>query len=119
MAFLWILKLGDQIEKLYSSWLRMNVGYIEKYLMCGFRLAAAQEAAQAGAAPRAAGDAMGGPHAPAASGGPSSLFLLSDENPIRRYTKHNYLFFSSRLSSSLTPRQYNAQQMTCNLQSSI
>ncbi|XP_077299455.1 calcium voltage-gated channel subunit cacophony [Arctopsyche grandis] len=50
-------------------------------------LAAAQEAAQAGAAPRAAGDAMGGPHAPAASGGPSSLFLLSNENPIRRYTK--------------------------------
>lgn len=55
-----------------------------------FRLAAAQEAAaqavqqQAGAA--GAADRMGG--ASAAGGqGPSSLFLFSEENPIRRYTR--------------------------------
>lgn len=57
-------------------------------LFC-FRLAAAQEAAaqavqqQAGAG---AADRMGG--ASAAGGqGPSSLFLFSEENPIRRYTR--------------------------------
>lgn len=55
-----------------------------------FRLAAAQEAAaqavqqQAGAA--GAADRMGG--ASAAGGqGPTSLFLFSEENPIRRYTR--------------------------------
>ncbi|CAH0722289.1 unnamed protein product, partial [Brenthis ino] len=49
------------------------------------RLAAAQEAAgaQARAAPA---DTMGGAHQPATPG-PSSLFIFSDENPIRRYTK--------------------------------
>ncbi|KAG6457066.1 hypothetical protein O3G_MSEX010098 [Manduca sexta] len=48
-------------------------------------LAAAQEAAgaQARAAPA---DTMGGAHQPATPG-PSSLFILSNENPIRRYTK--------------------------------
>ncbi|KPI95473.1 Voltage-dependent calcium channel type A subunit alpha-1 [Papilio xuthus] len=48
-------------------------------------LAAAQEAAgaQARAAPA---DTMGGAHQPATPG-PSSLFIFSDENPIRRYTK--------------------------------
>ncbi|XP_028169286.1 voltage-dependent calcium channel type A subunit alpha-1 [Ostrinia furnacalis] len=48
-------------------------------------LAAAQEAAgaQARAAPA---DTMGGAHQPAAPG-PSSLFIFSNENPIRRYTK--------------------------------
>lgn len=47
-----------------------------------FRLAAAQEAAgaQARAAPA---DTMGGAHQPAAPG-PTSLFIFSDENPIRR-----------------------------------
>ena len=46
------------------------------------RLAAAQEAAgaQARAAPA---DTMGGAHQPATPG-PSSLFIFSDENPIRR-----------------------------------
>ncbi|XP_073967585.1 LOW QUALITY PROTEIN: calcium voltage-gated channel subunit cacophony [Choristoneura fumiferana] len=48
-------------------------------------LAAAQEAA--GAQTRAAAaDTMGGAHQPATPG-PTSLFILSDENPIRRYTK--------------------------------
>ncbi|XP_069354188.1 LOW QUALITY PROTEIN: voltage-dependent calcium channel type A subunit alpha-1 [Maniola hyperantus] len=49
------------------------------------RLAAAQEAAgaQARAAPA---DTMGGAHQPATPG-PTSLFILTDENPIRRYTK--------------------------------
>ncbi|XP_052737171.1 voltage-dependent calcium channel type A subunit alpha-1 [Bicyclus anynana] len=53
--------------------------------MARFRLAAAQEAAgaQARAAPA---DTMGGAHQPATPG-PSSLFIFSDENPIRRYTK--------------------------------
>ncbi|CAH2243783.1 jg12698 [Pararge aegeria aegeria] len=48
-------------------------------------LAAAQEAAgaQARAAPA---DTMGGAHQPATPG-PSSLFIFSDENPVRRYTK--------------------------------
>lgn len=48
-----------------------------------YRLAAAQEAAgaQARAAPA---DTMGGAHQPATPG-PSSLFIFSDENPIRRY----------------------------------
>ncbi|XP_041974493.1 voltage-dependent calcium channel type A subunit alpha-1 isoform X4 [Aricia agestis] len=55
-------------------------------LQCnGNTLAAAQEAAgaQARAAPA---DTMGGAHQPATPG-PSSLFIFSDENPIRRYTK--------------------------------
>ncbi|XP_045486267.1 voltage-dependent calcium channel type A subunit alpha-1 isoform X3 [Pieris rapae] len=53
--------------------------------MVNFRLAAAQEAA--GAQGRAApADTMGGAHQPATPG-PSSLFIFSDENPIRRYTK--------------------------------
>lgn len=58
-------------------------------MFLGCRLAAAQEAAaqaeqqQAGVG---AADRMGG--ASAAGGqGPSSLFLLSEENPIRRYTR--------------------------------
>ncbi|XP_053600619.1 voltage-dependent calcium channel type A subunit alpha-1 isoform X7 [Plodia interpunctella] len=48
-------------------------------------LAAAQEAAgaQARAAPA---DTMGGAHQPATPG-PSSLFIFSNDNPIRRYTK--------------------------------
>lgn len=71
------------------------------YMYC-FRLAAAQEAAaqavqqQAGAA--GAADRMGG--ASAAGGqGPTSLFLFSEENPIRRYTRFiiewPYPFFCS------------------------
>ncbi|XP_039745501.1 voltage-dependent calcium channel type A subunit alpha-1 [Pararge aegeria] len=53
--------------------------------MAHTRLAAAQEAAgaQARAAPA---DTMGGAHQPATPG-PSSLFIFSDENPVRRYTK--------------------------------
>ncbi|XP_049884592.1 voltage-dependent calcium channel type A subunit alpha-1 isoform X7 [Pectinophora gossypiella] len=53
--------------------------------MDSLSLAAAQEAA--GAQARAASaDTMGGAHQPATPG-PSSLFILSDENPIRKYTK--------------------------------
>lgn len=60
-------------------------------LCCVFRLAAAQEAAaqaqhKAGAAAGGAADRMGGPSA-AGGQGPSSLFLLSEENPIRKCTR--------------------------------
>ncbi|CAH2068329.1 unnamed protein product, partial [Iphiclides podalirius] len=51
----------------------------------GGRLAAAQEAAGAHAR-SAPADTMGGAHQPATPG-PSSLFIFSYENPIRRYTK--------------------------------
>lgn len=55
-----------------------------------FRLAAAQEAAAQQAVAQQAGvgaaDKMGGANA-AAGHGPSSLFILSDQNIIRRYTR--------------------------------
>lgn len=63
---------------------------VHMFVFCS-RLAAAQEAAaqavqqqQAGAG---AADRMGGASAAGPGQGPSSLFLFSEENPIRRYTR--------------------------------
>lgn len=70
-----------------------NIQIINNNFFYFYRYAAAQEAAaqaQAGAG-AAAADRMGVPSsggtATAGGQGPTSLFLLSDENPIRRYTR--------------------------------
>ncbi|GBP83736.1 Voltage-dependent calcium channel type A subunit alpha-1 [Eumeta japonica] len=68
----------------------ITVSQHDECVACGCRLAAAQEAAGAQTPARRAraptADTMGGAHHPPAPG-PTSLFIFSDENPIRRYTK--------------------------------
>lgn len=88
---LYLVGIGQIYEVVTNIWI----------LFILFRLAAAQEAALAGHQSHSSGDywgtrgtyrladRMGGPkkgHAPPGEG-PTSLFIFSEENPIRRYTR--------------------------------